>query len=143
MSKEKYDVEALLKEGATVQFPIQGWSMYPFLHHLDIVTVEPIDDCLLKVNDVVLYRRINGPLVLHRIHRIQNDNIWLCGDNQFELEGPIKIHQIIGILSAFQNQKEYVSVNSKSYRVKSSVWRFIRPFRPVFTQVIHRIKKIG
>ena len=70
MNPRKYNVDELLKDGQPVQFPITGWSMYPFLSDGDLVTVAPIDPTTLKVGDVVLYRREHGPLILHRLIKI-------------------------------------------------------------------------
>ena len=141
MESYKYDVEQLLKNGKSVQFPVSGWSMYPFLSDQDMVTVYPLEDSKLHVNDVVLYRRINGPLVLHRIIRMTDKEYYLCGDNQTEIEGPLSKEQFYGILKDYSHNKKITNVSDLPYRIKSSLWRILRPARPIISKTIHQLKK--
>ena len=49
-----------------------------------------------KVQDVVLYRRQDGALILHRImQRLPDGSFLLCGDNQWKLEDKVKEEQIL------------------------------------------------
>ena len=141
MESNKFDVEQLLKDGQPVQFPISGWSMYPFLSDQDMVTVYPLEDSKLHVNDVVLYRRINGPLVLHRIIRMTDKEYYLCGDNQTEIEGPLSKEQFYGILKDYSHNQRIIIVSDLSYQIKSNLWRILRPARPIISKTIHQIKK--
>ena len=141
MESYKYDVEQLLKNGKSVQFPVSGWSMYPFLSDQDMVTVYPLEEKQLKVNDVVLYRRINGPLVLHRIIRITHNGYYMCGDNQSEIEGPLSEEQVFGILKDYSHNQRIINVSELPYRIKSSLWRILRPARPIISKTIHQLKK--
>ena len=67
-----YEIEPLLKAGACIQIHPQGYSMYPFIDpRRDEVVLAGIEDgSALRRGDVVLYRRENGMLVLHRIYKI-------------------------------------------------------------------------
>lgn len=141
MDKPKKDVELLLKNGKPVQFPISGWSMYPFLSDGDSVTVSPINLQDLKLNQVVLYRRDNGPLVLHRIIDIKDDGLYLCGDNQFDIEGPLRNNQVFGKLVSFSHKQKLIQTDSFPYRVSSNCWRLLRPIRPVIAKAVHYLKK--
>ena len=87
------DIEKLLKEGNCIRFKPQGYSMYPVLvPGRDEVIVAPIEEAqTLKRGQVVLYRRYktNGEkdiLVLHRICKVNEQGIYLVGDNQKEVE---------------------------------------------------------
>ena len=67
-----YEIEPLLKAGVCIQIHPQGYSMYPFIDpRRDEVVLAGIEDgSALRRGDVVLYRRENGMLVLHRIYKI-------------------------------------------------------------------------
>ena len=72
-----YDIEQLLKNGSAVKLKPQGYSMYPlFLPGRDEAVIEHCVPSELHRGDVILYRRVQGILVLHRICRITRDGIW-------------------------------------------------------------------
>ena len=85
-----YEIEPLLKAGACIQIHPQGYSMYPFIDpRRDEVVLAGIEDgSALRRGDVVLYRRENGMLVLHRMYKIgENDRygkrrtLYGCGES--------------------------------------------------------------
>lgn len=126
------DLEQLLKNGNIIRIHPQGYSMYPmFLPGRDEALIESVcaDSC--QKNDVVLYRRDSGILVLHRICRITEEGFYLVGDNQSEVEGPLRPTQIIGRLTAFIRGGKEISIRQPLYRFLSSLWLFLLPVRPL------------
>ena len=131
-----YDIEQLLKDGSAIQLKPQGYSMYPLFHpgrDEAIIEAYPIDQ--LRRGDVILYRRDQGILVLHRICRITSDGFYLVGDNQTEVEGPLSPEQIHGKLTGVVRNGKSFSVSHPIYRMLSSIWLFLRPVRPFFWSV--------
>ena len=53
-------------------FPIHGTSMLPLLRTNDLVTLKKIDRPL-SIGEIVLFRRLDGSFVLHRIGYIKED----------------------------------------------------------------------
>lgn len=83
----KIDLEQLLREGNIIRIKPQGYSMYPlFIPGRDEALIQQTDGTDCHRNDVVLYRRDQGILVLHRICRITSDGFYMVGDNQYEVE---------------------------------------------------------
>lgn len=81
----------LLNSGAVLPIIISGGSMLPFLAPgRDSVKIKAIDRPL-KRGDIVFYRRMDGKYVLHRIYRINGDEMWLVGDAQDDVEGPLSV----------------------------------------------------
>lgn len=119
--------EVLNKNGFIISTVI-GNSMYPLLRerkdsvHLVKLNSEP------KRYDVVLYQRSNGQYVFHRILKVKNNQLVLCGDNQWKKEIIIK-EQIIGIGIGFYRKERYFSSNCFWYRVYYHVQVFFRPLR--------------
>jgi hypothetical protein len=70
---------ALVNEGMRVTFPVKGYSMLPFIiggkESVDLVKPEPIE-----VGDVVLAWVEDCRYVVHRIIRIEGDQVTLMGD---------------------------------------------------------------
>ena len=123
-----------LLENHTIQVQPQGYSMYPlFVPGRDSAVIEKADCDRLKKGDVILYRRENGILVLHRICRITKDGFYTVGDNQTAVEGPL-IHII-------RNGHSF-SVNHPVYRILSGFWLFLRPVRRPISLMTAKLKSI-
>ena len=89
---ERIDIEMLLEDGKIIQIKPQGYSMYPLLlPGRDEVQIEKTDITKVKRGDVLLYRRQEGILVLHRVYRRTKDGLYMVGDNQTEIEGPLAL----------------------------------------------------
>lgn len=143
IGREKQDIEKLLAEGSTVQFKPQGYSMYPlFVPGRDEAVVAPVDPMQLKRGDVVLYRRDGSILVLHRIWKRKGDGFYLVGDNQSEIEGPLRPEQMKGVLVEIIRKGRCFSVKNPIYRLFAALWLWLRPFRPVLSQAAARCKRV-
>ena len=141
VNDNKYDIEALLKNDCPVEFPIQGWSMYPFLHDGDLVTIDPFIEQLPTTNDVILYRRANRLLVLHRVIKSTPEGIYCRGDNQIIDEGPIQRSQILGILRCYRRNNRTVYTSGVLYKSLSTIWRKTVKIHPYITKVHHLLQK--
>ena len=143
MMNRKADVEKLLAEGKTIQIKPQGYSMYPmFIPERDQAVIAPVSVDKLKRGDVVLYRRISGTLVLHRILKRRPEGFYMVGDNQDEVEGPLSETQIIGRLIRFIRKGKTYSVTNPVYRAAAGIWLFLRPVRMPIMRVCAFFKKM-
>lgn len=138
---DKLDIEALLLEGHTVRFGPRGYSMYPvFVPGRDEAVVAPASPDTVKRGDVVLYRRQEGILVLHRVWKKNKSGFYMVGDNQVETEGPLSPDQIKGKLVALVRKGKEIPVTNPVYRFLTGTWLFLRPIRPVFQKSAAWIK---
>lgn len=140
---QKTDIEKLLIEGNIIQLHPQGYSMYPmFVPGRDEAIIAPVSDpSELKRGDVVLYRRDGGILVLHRICKVNKSGFYLVGDNQTEVEGPLRPEQIKGILMAFIRKGKEISANNRMYRLASRAWLLLLPVRRCITVPVAKVKR--
>lgn len=137
------DLEKLLKEGNIIQIRPQGYSMYPlFIPGRDEALIEAAESSLLRKGDVALYRRDQGVLVLHRICRIDASGFYMVGDNQYEIEGPLRQDQIKGKLIGFIRNGKVFSVRNPFYRLLSSLWLLLLPLRPVCFKISAALKDL-
>ena len=142
------DIEKLLREGKNICIKPQGYSMYPLLvPGRDEVIIEPVEGKKLRRGDVVLYRRdassANGEiLVLHRIFKVKTDGYYMVGDNQKEIEGPLRGEQIKGIMAGINRKGKYIPGNSPVYRCLTGIWLWLRPVRPVISKAAAGIKRM-
>jgi hypothetical protein len=87
-------VEEQVKVGGYFYLIPKGVSMLPTIKgDVDTVTLEAPDS--LKSGDIVLYKRENGQVVLHRIVKISGDELTLCGDAQMDFELGIKAGDVV------------------------------------------------
>lgn len=136
------DIESVLCEGNTIKIKPQGYSMYPIIvPDRDEVIIEPVSNySLLKRGDVVLYRRDGSILVLHRIWKVKKDGIYLVGDNQEKIEGPIRPDQIKGKLIVIIRNGKEISITNILYRILSGCWLIMRPFRKIIKRPVAFVK---
>lgn len=142
--EQKADIEELLSQGNTIQLHPQGYSMYPmFFPGRDEAIISPVRDASkLKKGDVVLYRRDGDILVLHRICKVNKSGFYLVGDNQVEVEGPLRPDQMKGVLMAFIRNGREISADNRIYKLASGLWLFLRPVRRCITVPGAKIKRL-
>lgn len=108
-------MEEMLAGGMEVTFTTNGDSMQPLLHNKDSVTVKRADTYRKK--DVVLFRRLDGSFVLHRIVKIKGDTVYTQGDSLFSEDSPIETSQILGKAVAFLKKGRTVKITDFSYKI--------------------------
>ena len=132
---DKMDIEELLIQGETVQIKPQGYSMYPVLvPGRDEVVVAPVNPDMVKRGDVSI-------LVLHRIWKRKGSELYLVGDNQKEIEGPLRPDQVRGIMTELIRKGRRISADNIIYRVLTRIWLFLRPLRPLISHTVARCKR--
>ncbi len=137
------DIEQLLASGTTIKIKPQGYSMYPlFVPGRDEACIECTDFSSLKRGDVILYRRDKSILVLHRIWKITGNSFYMVGDNQTEIEGPLRADQLRGKLTGFVRNGKFVDVKNPIYRFLSGLWLFLRPMRPCAWKLNACVRKL-
>lgn len=100
-------IEKLNKDGFVVT-SIEGNSMRPLLkENKDRVIIEKTDD--LHKLDIVLYKKDNKYL-LHRLLKIDNNTLYLRGDNTLALE-KIDINDVKGVLKSYYHLNSYIQIN--------------------------------
>ncbi len=141
--RKQSDIEKLLKEGKTVQIMPEGYSMYPlFVPGRDWAVIEPLSGKKPKRGDVVLYRRKNSILVLHRVYKCRGNSCYMVGDNQSETEGPIGEECIRGILIGVVRRGSYLPVSNPLYKLFSGLWLLLRPLRPALSAAAAYLKRV-
>ena len=100
------------------------------------------DGSALRRGDVVLYRRENGMLVLHRIYKIGQDGLYLLGDHQTAIEGPVRREQVKGKMTGRVRDGRYMDVGNPGYRMLSVVLLWLRPARRAIMVPAARLRRM-
>ena len=112
-------IEEILSSGGKVKITASGKSMEPVIRNgTDTVVISKIQKSL-SVGDIVLYKRNNGKLVLHRIVAINGNEITLRGDSQWTTETVDK-SRALGVLEAVERNGKVLNSHSaylKKYKI--------------------------
>ena len=122
--KQTGNIELCLNELGYAVVPTEGTSMWPLLKQgetlVEAVTKEKKQ---LKKGDVVLYRKNNGTLVLHRIIKTENDDTFLVlGDHQIKNAEQVRAQQILAVAQGFFRNGHYVDEKTMWYRIYKRIW---------------------
>ncbi len=139
MESNRKNIEKLLAEENVLRIKPEGCSMYPmFVPGRDEAVIRGKGNYNARRGDVVLYRRKNGMLVLHRLHHREKEGMYMVGDNQVKTEGPVSEGQVIGILDGFIRNGKYISTSNILYKLLLR-----RPFQLAVAWIKRRIFKGG
>jgi len=119
-------IELSIANGGEFRLYHKGISMMPLLRQgVDSVVLVSPDN--IKKYDIVMYRRDNGDMVMHRIVKMKSNQLTMCGDNHFELEKGIRPEQVLAKVKGIYRGEEYVDIeNNKRYKKYLKKLPFIR-----------------
>ena len=138
------EVERLLAEGLEAEFILRGNSMRPFLHDSkDHVIVAPIGNEEPHVGEVYLFR-YRGRHLLHRLHRIEGEELVMRGDGNYRLEERCKATDLVARLRCVRRPSgKVIDCSSRSWRTKSAIWCALPAMvRRIILGVLRRVKKL-
>ena len=118
------NIERSIKELGYAVAPIAGTSMLPLLKEgRDLVELESCSQERLKKGNVVLYKKNDGTLVLHRIIKTENREFFtVLGDHQFKNAERVNKNQIIAVACGFFIKGRYVNEKTRWYRLYKKIW---------------------
>ena len=132
------NIERSINELGYAVAPIAGTSMMPLLKEgRDRVELEPCSQERLKKGDVVLYKKNDGTLVLHRIIKTENGEFFtVLGDHQFKNAERVNKNQIIAVAYGFFIKGRYVNEKTRWYRMYKKIWLCNLNFRRIILAVL-------
>ena len=130
----------LLQENRQIVIPVSGNSMTPFLcGGRDFVMLRKCEKNELRTGDIVLYQRIQGQFVLHRIQKIRGQNFYAIGDAQRVTEGPISVERICGKVYGIQRKGRWIGHRNFFDWFFKKIWIHVIPLRRHILIIWNRI----
>ena len=119
----------LIDEGHTVTLPLKGFSMRPFLEDgRDKVLLTKVGE--LRVGDPVLALVDNERYVLHRIVKIEGDNMTLLGDGNLHPEHCKTSDAKASIIGFYRKGRTTLDpIAGRKWKTYSAIWTQLRPCR--------------
>ncbi len=134
-------IEEVILGGGKFSFVPSGNSMKPFIRPgKDSVNVVKADE--LKKYDIVLYRRVSGQFVLHRIVNVDNNHYVMCGDNQWTKEHDITSDMIVAKVSEIVRGDKVILCSSKKYMFWVHIWCDLFWLRKLYLKLRIIAKKV-
>lgn len=129
----------LVKEGVSVTLPVNGNSMLPFIiGGKESVILQPPG--LTAVGDVVLAWVENRRYVVHRIIRIDGENVTLMGDGNIAGTEHCPLSGIRAKATHVVDDKGCRRYLYTKWRMRASkLWWILRPFRRIILAIYKRV----
>ncbi len=136
-------LEEIISAGGHFTLCVSGSSMNPFLvHGRDFVRLIKCTPQDLKKGRILLFRRDNGELVLHRVMCVLPDGcLVMNGDAQIWCE-TISPLQVIAAVSEIECKGKIISCKSFKYRTKIFLWQLLFPLRSLIFRVRNKLKRM-
>lgn len=100
----------LLSDGLSVELPVTGHSMSPFIRPRDTLTLEPLGLRRVRLGDVVAFARAGDRLVIHRVVAAGPEAVQTRGDSATRPDEWIDRRRILARVSAVQRRNRPVSL---------------------------------
>lgn len=136
-------IEDTVNNGGSMPLIVTGNSMNPFLKDgKDTVWLEACTETSFKRGKILLFRREDGKIVLHRVRQVMSDGVLVInGDAQYWCEN-IKKEQVLAVVTCIEKNGKKKSCDSLIYKIKIEAWQLLKPLRPLIFRVQRKIKRI-
>lgn len=133
----------LINEDKDVSLLVSGNSMSPFIvHERDTIIISKPKE-KFKRGDMVFYQRVSGQYVMHRIHHVDsNGQLFIVGDAQCLIEGPIDPSQVFGIIHKVIRKGKLIQKGDFWWNFFEKIWIRIVPLRRYATRIYGLGKRI-
>ncbi len=109
---ETQNIEQMLDKVGVCVTGFSGTSMMPMLNKDTDRALIVKPNAPLKPGDIVLYRRDNI-YILHRILKINGENLVIRGDNCTAVETQYKTGDVIGVLGGFYRNGKFIECTAE------------------------------
>ena len=125
----------LVREGKEVSMLITGSSMSPFLlSHKDTICFKTPWRPLRR-GDMVFYERQSGQFVMHRIYKVRDEGLYIVGDAQHEIEGPVNPNQVFGLVTKANRRGKWIGPKDFWWKFYAHIWIRLVGLRPIIFQL--------
>ncbi len=116
---------ALLRSGVAVRLPVSGRSMRPLVRAEGVVRVVPAS-WPPRLGEVILYRLASGRLVVHRVVRRAEEQVWTKGDAFLTEDSPVSASQLLGRVAAIE-RPVFIPLESAGARLAGRFLAWLYP----------------
>ena len=134
------EIIRLVKDGTAVTFTPKGSSMLPFIRGgKDSVELKSAEDA--DVGDIVLAKVGPSAYVIHRIIRIEGNEVTLMGDGNLSGREHCRREDILALATKIIREGKAIDCRSAGHRYAATIWKLLLPARRYLLAVYRRIIK--
>lgn len=137
--------DGIMRKGGSFNFKARGFSMYPFIHDGDILTISPVSTNEIKSGDIILYKSFDNRIVVHRVigkTKINNHEILkVRGDALMGAPEYILTSQVIGKAIKQRRNSNVVDLQKLVSKFFAQIWLITYPIRSSTLYFIFTVKK--
>ena len=117
------EVERRINDGQSVTIPVKGFSMRPMMRsEKDKVILTAHSDNNIKQGAVMLFRH-NGHHIMHRIVKIEGQNITFAGDGNYrKTEQATKDDIVAQVTAIIRPSGRVISLDNRRWKIYSTLW---------------------
>lgn len=124
------NVQALFEQGCSVKLTVIGFSMTPFLlNNRDKFILSPLKDKKLKKGMILLVQLPDKKFVLHRLIKLDGNQLTLMGDGNCDIYEIVSADAIIGFVESVVRKGKIIGYDSFYWRFFSYFWSLLLPIR--------------
>ena len=120
----------LVESGHEVSVKVSGRSMYPFLRNERDTVFFKAPDRALRIGDIAFFQRANGQYILHRVCRIDDSGLYMLGDSQQRIEGPIAPEHVFAIVTHIDRDGRDIKPGDALWNFYAGPWQWLASLRP-------------
>ncbi len=122
-------VREMIGEGHTAVVTVKGYSMRPFLEHQRDKVKLAACGGRVRDYDAVLAEISPGHYVLHRVVKVEGDNITLMGDGNPRGTEQCTLGDIAGVVTEYIRPRRTIQASDASLQREIRLWRRLLPVR--------------
>lgn len=113
---------SILSQGEGVSSVVTGSSMAPFLISNKSWVYLEKPEHNLSVGDIALYVRSNGDYILHRVYKVDGEDLYFVGDAQSVVEGPVPYSCVKGVVTKYKRRRKWKDTSTFIWKFYSKIW---------------------
>jgi signal peptidase len=123
-------IKDILDKGTSTRITVTGMSMYPFLReNIDSVELSKVDFSDIRRGDIVMVLRDTNEYVMHRVIKVEENWLYIVGDAQQFIEGPLRSNQIVAKITAVWRKDKKIDSLNLWWNLLSKMWMMLLHFR--------------
>lgn len=127
-------IKNLVEEGRTVEVPVYGYSMYPFLKPGVKVRIKRVEIAEVNKGDVALFV-VKGTMILHRVLGKEDCRLVCRGDNMWRLDPLVDQACLCGVMTHWHEDGRWNDVDM-FYAI---LFRFLALWLHPFVMPIYKV----
>ena len=123
-------IKETIAAGGHFPLVVTGTSMQPFLKNgEDVVWLRACTLSDVKKGAILLFERVDGSLVLHRVNEILPDRRLVMGGDGQTWNEKIDPDNVIAVVDSVEKNGKKIPCGALRYRLKVALWLWLKPVR--------------